>query len=154
MFSKKFHQLRVISILVIVSILLPSTRPFTSFPILSTPQITQIIISNSFNTANRTQNTSTPSTRFLNWTTSFWVFLTVPFAHTLALILIVLSISPANRMSIRWTRVTTVFVHFLLTLPETDKSLFIAFQLAKVSVSDSISTASRHKHFWTELATP
>ena len=155
MFCKEFHQLRVISILVIESLLFSSTRPFFSFLVSSTSQITQIVISNSINTAHRTQNTSTSCTRFFNRTTSFRVFLAISFASAHALIFVVSTISTADRMRVSWACITTlgVLALFVFAFAKSYEFLLIALQFTKVSVSDSISTTSWQEQFGTEFTT-
>lgn len=120
--------------------------------ILSTVQITFVVISDSFFRTDWVDNTSTSGAGFFLWTSTIRVFLTSSLASALTGIFILNSISSTNWSVNIWTFVTTYLVGlFLLTDTERIELSIVTFQFTQVSVSDSILSTSWQENLRTVL---
>ena len=120
--------------------------------VLSTFQVTLVIVCNSFLTANRCQNTSTSSATLLLWAFSFTVFFAGSSASAQTRVFIVSSISSANWFSLFSAEITSYkAISLFFTFSKVLKFSFIAFHFTKISVSYSIFSTSWHEYFRTVL---
>lgn len=121
--------------------------------ILSAIQIALIIVGDSFFTADRGENTGTSGTRLFLRTTSVAVLFASTFAEALALVVILDSISSADRSKNFWAELAVfIFLFFLFADSEAVKFSSVALHFAEISVSNSVSSTSRHKSFRAKLA--
>lgn len=154
--SEKLFELTVVSICLRNGLVQSEiARSLFQELILSAIQVALIIVGDSFFTADGGEHTGTSGTRLFLWTTSVAIFFASTFAEALAFVVILNSIGSTDRSENIWAEVAVfIFLFFLFADTETIKFSSVALHFAEVSVSNSVSSTSRHKGLRAKLASP